>query len=133
MEVAERQVLQFAVGLVQAQAVGDGRINFQRLGCNAAPFAARHVRQRAHIVRAVGQLDEDDAHIAGHGQQHLAKRFSLVFLAGIELQLVQLGQSVDQLGHRQAEALGQIVLGDAAVFHGIVHQRRHQRRRIELP
>jgi hypothetical protein len=120
--VAERQVLQLAVGLVQAQAVGNGGVNLQRFGRNAAPFLARHVVQRAHVVRAVGQLDQDDAHIPRHGQQHLAKRLRLVFLAGVELQLVQLGQSVHQFGHGRAKTLDQLGLGDAAVFHGVVQQ-----------
>ena len=94
---------------------------------------ARHVAQGAHVVRAVGQLDQDDAHVARHGQQHLAERLGLVFLAGVELQLVQLGQAIHQFGHRRAEALDQLGLGDAAVFHGVVQQRGHQGLRVELP
>ncbi|MPM86066.1 hypothetical protein SDC9_133149 [bioreactor metagenome] len=129
----ERQVLKLAIGLVQTQAVSDGGVDLQRFGRDAAPLAARHVAHGAHIVGAVGQLDQDDAHIACHGQQHLAKGLGLVFLAGIELQLVQLGQPVHQLGHILAKALLQIQLGDAAILHGVMQQGRHQGRGIELP
>jgi hypothetical protein len=84
-------------------------------------------------VRAIGQLDEDHAHVARHGQEHLAKRLCLIFLARVELQLVELGQPIDQFSHSNAEALDQVCLGDAAVLHGVVQQRRHERGRVELP
>ena len=131
--MTKRQILQLAVGLVQAQAVRNGGVDLQRFGRNASPLAARHVRQRAHVVRAIRQLDEDDAHIARHGQQHLAKRLGLVLLARVELQLVKFRQAVDQLCHRGAKTVYQIRLGNAAVLHGIVQQRRHERLHIQLP
>jgi hypothetical protein len=39
-----------------------------------------------------------------------------------ELQLVELGQAIHQLGHLNAKALDQIGLGDAAVFHRVMQQ-----------
>ncbi len=50
-----------------------------------------------------------------------------------KLQLVELGQAVDQVGGRRAEALDQLGLGDAAVLHRVVHQRGHDGLRVELP
>ncbi len=84
-------------------------------------------------MQAVGQLDQDHAHVARHRQQHLAEGLGLAFLAGAELQLVQLGQPVHHLGHRGAELLHQVGLGDAAVFHGVVQQRGHQCVGVQLP
>ena len=84
-------------------------------------------------MRAVGQLDQDHPYIARHRQQHFAKRLGLVFLARVELKLVQLGQPVHQLGHGRAKALHQLGFGDATVFNGIVQQRSHQRLCIKLP
>ena len=84
-------------------------------------------------MRTVRQFDEDDAHVARHGQQHLAKRFRLIFFARIELQLVELGQSIDQFGDRCPKALYQVGFGNAAVFHGIVQQCGHQSLGVELP
>jgi hypothetical protein len=139
LQVPERQFLQFAVSLVQAQAVRDGRVDVERFARDACPLLARRIGQRAHVVRAVGQLDQDDAHVARHGQQHLAERLGLVFFAGVELQLVELGEPVDQFRHRGAEALDQLGLGDAAVFDGVVQQaamsawRRASIRRIAPP
>ena len=79
------------------------------------------------------QLDEDHADVARHRQQHLAEGFGTAFLAGVELQLVQFGEAVDQVRHRGAEALDQLRLGDAAVLDGVVQQGGHQRLDVELP
>ena len=133
MQMAEGQILQLAEGLVQTEAMGDGYVNFQRFRRDAAPLGARHVGQRAHVVRAVGQLDQNDAHVARHRQEHFSERLGLVFFAGVELQLVELGQSIDHFGHRCTEALDQIGLGDSAVFHRVVQQCGTQRLGIQLP
>jgi hypothetical protein len=61
------------------------------------------------------------------------ERFRLAFFPGREVQLVQLGQAIDQLRRRRAEALDQLGLGDAAVLHRIVHQRGHDGLRVQLP
>jgi len=84
-------------------------------------------------VAAVRQLDQDDAHIASHRQQHLAERFGLVFLAGVEFQLFQLGQAVHQFRDRRAKTLDQLRLGDAAVLDRIVQQGGHQGLCVQLP
>ena len=133
VQILEGQVFQFAVGAVQAQAVGNGSVDFQCFGGDAALRVGLHVRHGAHVVRAVGQLDQDDAHVGGHGQQHLAEGLGLVFLPAAELQLVQFGEAVHQFRHRGAELLRQFFLGDAAVLHGVVQQRGHQGRGVEFP
>jgi hypothetical protein len=84
-------------------------------------------------VQPVGQLDQDDAHVARHRQQHLAERLGLRFLARRELQLVQLGEAVDQVGGGAPKRSISSDLGDAAVLHRVVHQRGHDGLRVELP
>ena len=132
-QVAETQFFEFAVGFVQAQAVGDGRINVQRLLCNPLPFGARHLGHGAHIVGTVGQLDQDHPHIARHGQQHFAEGLGLGFFPAVELQAVQLGQPVHQFSHGRAEAFDQLRFADAAIFHGVVQQGRHQCLGVQIP
>ena len=133
VQVLERQLLQLAVGLVQAEPVRDRRVDVERLARDAQALVGRHRVHRAHVVQPVGELDQDHAHVARHRQQHLAERLGLAFLARRELQLVELGQAVDQVGGRRAEALDQLGLGDAAVLHRVVHQRGHDGLRVELP
>ena len=132
-QVAEAQFFELAVGSVQAQPVRNRRVDVQRFLRDALPLGARHLRHGAHIVGTVGQFDQDHAHVARHGQQHFAKRFGLGFLAAVELQPVQLGQAINQFSHRRAEALDQLGLADATIFHRVVQQRRHQGLGIEVP
>ena len=89
--------------------------------------------QRAHIVQAVSELDEDDAHVRRHGQQHLAKVFGLGFDQALKLNFFQLGQAIDEGGDGRAEALGQLIFLDVLVFHHIVQQRGHDGLGVKLP
>ncbi len=75
------------------------------------PFAMprRHGVQGAHVVKAVGQLDQDDANVLRHRQQHLAKILGLSIFARLELDLIELGYSVDHVGDGLAE--GRLDLG----------------------
>ena len=132
-QVLERQLLQLAVGLVQAEPVRDRRVDVERFARDAGALVGGHRLHRAHVVQPVGELDEDHAHVARHREQHFAKRLGLRLFAGRELQLVQLREAVDEVGGRRTEALDQLGLGHAAVFHRVVHQRRHDGLRVEFP
>jgi urocanate hydratase len=48
---------------------------------DAAPVRRRHRVQRAHVVQPVGELDEDDADVLRHREQHLAETLGLRVLA----------------------------------------------------
>lgn len=133
IEVREAHVLQLAIRIVQTEPVRDRRIDVERFARDAATLFHRHRAERAHIVQAVGELHEDHAHVARHREQHLAEVFRLRFLATAEFHLVEFRQAVDELGDLRAEALGELALRDALVFHHVVQQRRHDRLRVELP
>jgi hypothetical protein len=83
-------------------------------------------------VRAVGELHEDHAQIAHHRQHHLAERLRLRLGARLELDLVELGDAVDDLGDRCAELLRELFLGDRRVFDDVVQDRRDDRVGIEM-
>ena len=78
--------------------------------------------ERAHIVQAVGELDEDYANVGDHCEQHLADVLGLVILAVGKLDLVQLGDALDDVGHLLAEALLDLAGGDVGVFDGVVQE-----------
>jgi hypothetical protein len=84
-------------------------------------------------VQAVGQLDQDHAHVARHGQQHLAEVLGLGFLEALVLDAVELGDAIDQLGGDLAEALGDLLLGDRRVLHHVVQQAAVSACGIEVP
>jgi hypothetical protein len=52
--------------------------------------------QRAHVVQAVGELDQQDAHVVGDGEQQLAKVLGLLGLLRHEVEFLDLGEAFDQ-------------------------------------
>jgi hypothetical protein len=129
----EGQVFQFLIQVVEPQPIGDGSIDVQSLLGDAALLLRAHHMQGAHVVEAVGQLDQDDAHVACHCQQHLAEILGLRLGLVLELDLVQLGDAIHQSGHRLAEFLGNLGGADAGIFHHVMQQGGDQGLRIELP
>ncbi|CAM5201013.1 hypothetical protein CDEF62S_01541 [Castellaniella defragrans] len=129
----EATVLQLAEQGIQAQAVSDRCVDVQRLSRHARAFFGAHVVERAHVVQAVGELDQNDAHVARHGQQHLAEGFRLLFSLRRVFQTFELGQTVDDVGDFRSELFRQLLLGNVLVFDDVVQERRHERIGVELP
>ncbi len=133
VEVAERQILHLLVDAVKPQAVGDRRVDIQRLAGDALAFLRVDGVQRAHVVQTIGELDQHHAHVARHRQQHLAKVLCLRLFLGIELDAVELGDAIDEFGYRATEQFGDLVLGDVGVFDDVVQQGCRQRLRVHVP
>lgn len=122
----ETEVLELHAHGVHAQAVGDRRVDFQGfLGDAPALFAGEHF-EGAHVVQAVGQLDQDHADVAGHGHGHLLEVLGLGLGLGLEVHLGQLADPVDQFRDGLAELRGERFLGDAGVLDHVVQHRGHQ-------
>ena len=71
-------------------------------------------------MEPICKLLENDAHVARHGQQHLAKILSLRFDLALKFDLLQLRQAINQGRHRCAKTLDQFILLDVLVFHDVV-------------
>ena len=76
--------------------------------------------ERAHVVHAVRELDHDDADVAHHGEQHLAKALRLRFLAVLELDLIEFADAVDEFGDDLAEDRGDFRLRGRRVLDHVV-------------
>ncbi len=63
----------------------------------------RHEFQRAHVVQAVGELDQQHANVVGDRQQQLAQVLGLLGLARDQLQPLQLGEALHQRADLVAE------------------------------
>ena len=111
--VTEGQVFQFSAHLAHAQPVSQGRIDVQSLAGDGFLAVGLQVLERAHVVQPVGQLDEHHAHIRYHGQQHLAHVFCLAVFAIGELDFVDFGDALDDVGHLVAKfgAISSLVAG----------------------
>ena len=92
----------------------------------------RQVAEGAHVMEAIGELDQDDADVIHHRQQHLAEVLGLPFLARGEPNRADLGHPFHDMGHFRAEELADAVDGGQRVFDNVVQQPGRDRHRIEL-
>src|SRR5690606_23173925 len=129
----EAEILKFAKQCVQPQAVRDGSVDFERFAGNATALFDGYGAECAHVVKAVCQLDQNDADVARHGQKHLAKTFGLLFGLGGIFQALQLGDTVDDFSDVGTKPLGDFLFGDILVFDDVVQQGRHEGGGVKLP
>ena len=85
-----------------------GRVDVEGFAGDLLLLLGLQVLERAHVVQAVGELDDDDANVGDHGEQHLADVLGLVVFAVGELDLVELGDAFDDVRDLLAEALGDL-------------------------
>src|SRR3546814_19566705 len=69
------------------------------------------------------ELDQDHAQVARHRQQHLVEALGRRLLAVLELELVELGDAVDQFGHGLAEFGGELGPIERPVLDAVVQDR----------
>ena len=132
IELAERQVLQLLAHLVHADAAGERRVDVDRLLGAAPARLRRHVVERAHVVQAVGELDQQHAHVLGDREQELAQVLGLLGLARDEVEPLELGEALDQAADVLAEQLVDLGAGRLGVLDRVVQQRRHDGGVVEL-
>ncbi|EWG98915.1 hypothetical protein Q427_27910 [Halomonas sp. BC04] len=107
MQRLEGEVLEFHPDGIDAQPAGDTGVDFEGLAGDTALLLGTQGAQGAHVVQAVGELDDDDPDISGHRQHHLLEVFGLGDRLVLEGDLGQLGDTIDQFRHRLAELLGE--------------------------
>ena len=132
VEVLKAEVFELLLDLREPQAVGDWRKDVQRLLADGLLTIGAHVLHRPHVVESVGELDQDDADVLGHREDHLSACSACA--SSLErIQLSDLGDAVDHLGDLIAEEVEQVALGDQAVFHGVVQQTGRDGVDVHLP
>ena len=103
LEVLERQILELPPHLRHTEAVRERRVQVPRLLRDALPLVLRQRVERPHVVQPVGQLDDDDARVLGDRHQQLAVVLDLPLLGGVQRQVADLRQPVDDLRDLVAE------------------------------
>ena len=89
-------------------------------------FSSGQRRDRPHVVETVGELDQQDAHVLRHRDEHLAHRGGLLRFPGVELQPVELGDTVDDRGEVGTEVGDEVLDRDRGVLDRVVQQRRRE-------
>ena len=126
VEDGEDQVLQLALERLDAKALGEGDEDVA--GDLGDPFLllGPHHTQGAHVVQPVGEFDRHHPDVAAGGDQHLAERLGLG--GGAVVDLLQLGDAVDEIGDLFAEFAAHLIEGHLRVLDGVVEQRGRQGR-----
>ena len=123
LEVLQREVFEFGLQLVESQLVGQRGIEISGLAAHLhLVLRVCRVAYLPHEVHAVGNHDEDDAHILGKRQQEVAEVVALddgVLIVELAYAL----QAAEDEGHGGAELLADGVGGDVAVLETGVQQR----------
>ncbi len=122
IDVFETEVFQFAANLAHAETVRDGGVDFERLAGDFLLAFGIEMFEGAHVVQAVGELDEDDADVVDHGEHHFAEVLGLRFFPGREIDFADLGDAFDDVGDLFAEFLADFNGGDRGVFDGVVEE-----------
>ena len=92
----EREVLELPLDRVDAEPVRDRRVDLERLLGLVDLLLLGHRVDRAHVVQAIGELDQDDPDVRGHRDHHLAVVLGLRLVARLERDAGQLGDAVDE-------------------------------------
>ena len=92
----------------------------------------RHVGQGAHVVQAVGELDQQHPDVIGNGQQELAQVLGLLGLLGDEVEPFELGEAFDQRTDVLAEHLVDLGPGGGGILDGVVQERGSNGGVVEL-
>jgi hypothetical protein len=132
VERLERQVLELPLDLLDAEAVRERRVDLEGLGRDPSLPVGREHRERAHVVQPVGELDEQDADVARHRDDHLADVLSLLLLPTLRnssaSSFVRPSTDPRYIG---AELRLELVDGDVRVLDRVVQERGDQRRGIQ--
>uniref|UniRef100_A0A0N5A0C0 NAD-specific glutamate dehydrogenase n=1 Tax=Parastrongyloides trichosuri TaxID=131310 RepID=A0A0N5A0C0_PARTI len=131
VQMLERQFLQLGGDGVDADRTAQRRIDFQRFAADALALLRLHEVQGPHVVQAVGQLDQQDAHVLGDRQDELAQVLGLARVFGLKLQPRQLGHALNQDGDLLAEHGGDVVAGGGGVLHHVMQQGGDDGRRVQ--
>jgi hypothetical protein len=78
--------------------------------------------ERAHVVEPVGELDENDAHVVNHREQHLANVLGLLLLARLVAYLRDFGKPVNEVRDLFAERRAYDFRLDERVLYNIVEK-----------
>jgi hypothetical protein len=127
----ERQILELLLQALHAEAVGQRSVNVEGLRCDPLLLVHRHGRDCAHVVQTIGQLDDEDPKVLGHGDQHLAHGRRLLGLLGVELDALQFRDAIDDGRHFGAELPLDVGDRDLGVLHRVVQQGSGHRGLVE--
>ena len=131
VQVLEAQVLELNLDPVDAEPIRERREDVERLLRDALLLLLLEEAQRPHIVQAVSELDQDDAQIAAHRDQHLAEVLGRSLLGAREVQLLKLSHAVDEKRDVRPELRLDLIDRGDCVLDRVVQQRGAHARGVQ--
>ena len=133
LQLGEGQILELRPQAIHADALGERRIDLHRLGGDAAALGrVLDEVERAHVVQTVRELHQKHADVLRHREQELPEVLGLRGLGRLKLELVELGDAVDEASHHGPEEARDLLDRGAGVLHRVVEQSRRDRGAVEL-
>ncbi len=123
LEVLQREVLELRLDRVQAEPVRERREEVAGFGRDADLFLGRQPAERPHVVEAVGELDQDHAHVRRHREHQLADVLGVPERAALE-DGADLGHAIRDRSDVVAELRADKVQREGRVLDGVVQQGR---------
>ena len=131
LERLKGEVLKLPLHLPDAETLRQWRVDLKGLARNAPLLLNAERRERAHIVQAVAKLDQHDADVLRHRQEHLADVLRMLLFRGKCGELTQLRDAVHEGGHLVSESFAELGCGDAGVLWDVVQECCGKRGRIK--
>ncbi len=120
MQDREDQVLQLGLERLDSQPFGERNEHIAGDLGDPGLFLGAHHAEGAHVVQPVGELDGHHPHVVAGGDEHLAEGLGL--RRGAVVDLLQLGDPVDQIADLGAEPLPHLIERHFRVLDGVVEQ-----------
>ena len=131
VEGGEREVFELPLYRVDTEPVREGSVDLERLRRLPELRLALEVGDGPHVVQPVGELDDDDAHVAAHSHDHLPQGLRLRLLQVPGREPLELGDPVHDLRDLVPKPLRQLLFRYARILEDVVQQRGGDGRRIE--
>ena len=131
LEGLECEILELPLHLPDPQSFRQRRIDLEGLARDPSLLLRRERGKRPHVVKSVAELDQHDADVLRHRQEHLADVLRMLLLGAERRELAELGHAIDKGSDFVAEAFGDLCRGHARVLGDIVKEGRDEGRCIE--
>ncbi len=127
----EREILELPLHVGDAEPMRERRVDVERLLGDPLLLRGRERTDRPHVVEPVRELDQEDADVLRHRDEHLAQGGGLLRLPRVEVEAIELGDTVDDAGDLGPEQLLEVLDRHHGVLDRVVQQRGRDRHVVE--
>ena len=132
MERLEGEILELPLQRVDTEAMCERRVDLERLAGFLCLLLLAEILDRPHVVEAIGELDENDADVLRHRDDHLPIVLGLGLLTALEADPRELRDTLDEQGDVEAELRAELLDVGVGVLDDVVKESRRDRLLVEV-